>query len=58
MIGTPVKCKNCGLKWIRITPMDNPGGVVLNDDLQYYCPKCSSNWYEFIPEVLEEGING
>ena len=45
----PVKCKNCGMKWLRVTvglgiPTES------NDDLQYCCPKCGSNWFEPIKE--------
>ena len=54
-LGTPVKCLNCGLKWLRVLPSDNLGGVVMNEDIQYYCPKCGSNWCEAIEgEVIKE----
>ena len=42
---TPVKCLNCGLKWVRIIPF---GDLEFNQDLQLYCPKCGSNWHEEI----------
>ena len=50
----PVICKNCGLKWIRVTVYGSE--LELNDDLMYNCPKCNSNWYEVIvlPEVEVE----
>lgn len=40
-----VKCKNCGIVWERITAFYD-GTVELTEDLQYVCPKCSSNWCE------------
>ncbi len=40
-----VICNNCGIKWVRITPDDNPGGTTLLSDLQYVCPNCHSNDY-------------
>ena len=52
--GTPVKCNNCGLQlnvlllWFGAN--DNPGGIVMNEYTQYYCPKCGSNWWEVIKE--------
>ncbi len=46
---TPVICKNCGLKWVRVSAW---GGISEpNEDLQYYCPRCSSNWYEPVTEA-------
>ncbi len=50
-IGTPVKCLNCGMKWLRVTPNSNPGGIILNEDIQLYCPKCNSNWCQNLPET-------
>jgi|GEM_PF-5829543 len=44
---TPVICKNCGIKWIRVVPI---GDLEMNIDLQAYCPKCGSNWCEPINE--------
>ena len=38
-----VKCKNCGIYWVRVIPM---GDLELIVDLQYNCPKCGSNWYD------------
>ena len=44
----PVRCLNCGMKWLRVTTW---GDVLeLTEDLQYYCPKCSSNWCELVIE--------
>ncbi len=37
-----VICNNCGLKWVRFTEDDNPGGTVPYTEIQYYCPKCGS----------------
>ena len=42
----PVKCKNCGLKWLRVTVFGEVSEFT--DDLQYRCPHCGSNWYEEI----------
>ena len=44
----PVLCKNCGLKWIRVTAFGST--LELTEDLQYNCPKCGSNWCEEIQE--------
>ena len=46
---TPVICKNCGLKWLRVISWGS--NLELIDDLQYYCPKCSSNWCEEITDT-------
>ncbi len=43
----PVVCKNCGLKWLRVTVFGSE--LELTEDLQYLCPKCNSNWCESIP---------
>ena len=43
----PVRCKNCGLKWLRVIPF---GDSEYNGDIQYNCPACGSNWYEGLPE--------
>jgi Zn finger protein HypA/HybF involved in hydrogenase expression len=43
-----VKCKNCGIKWLRVT--EGYGELVLISDLQPNCPKCGSNWCEVINE--------
>ena len=40
----PVECKNCGIKWLRVTTFGSD--LVMLDDLQYNCPKCGSNWCE------------
>ena len=54
-IGTPVRCNNCGLNWLRVLPTDNPGGTVRNEDIQFYCPKCGSNWRKTIEgEIIKE----
>ena len=51
----PVRCKNCGLKWLRVTAFFPP--LELTEDLQYNCPKCGSNWFEPIEESeIEVGI--
>ena len=47
-LGTPVKCLNCGIKWLRITEHSNPGGTVMTCDIQYNCPNCGSNYWELI----------
>lgn len=44
----PVVCKNCGLKWLRVTVFGP--NLELTEDLQYFCPKCGSNWCEPIKE--------
>jgi hypothetical protein len=45
----PVTCKNCGLKWLRVT--EGFSDLVFTKDLQYVCPHCHSNWYEAIDEL-------
>ncbi len=40
-----VECKNCGIKWVRVTANDCTGGVEYTDDLMYNCPTCGSNYY-------------
>ncbi len=37
----PVKCKNCGIKWLRVTAFGCES--VMTEDLQYLCPKCGKN---------------
>lgn len=39
-----VVCKNCGIKWVRVTVF----GVEteLTEDLMYNCPNCGSNYFE------------
>ena len=44
----PVKCKNCGIKWLRVTTFGTD--TVLIENLQYLCPNCHSNWCEPEPE--------
>jgi Zn finger protein HypA/HybF involved in hydrogenase expression len=44
---TPVVCKNCGLKWMKVTTWGND--TEFTEDLQNLCPNCGSNWYEIIP---------
>ena len=39
----PVECKNCGIKWLRVTTFGTD--IEMLDDLQYNCPACSSNWH-------------
>ncbi len=41
---TPMICKNCGIKWMRV--VDYYGDIELNSDLCSNCPKCGSNWCE------------
>ncbi len=41
---TPVKCLNCGIKWVRITSFGTE--TVLTEDLMRNCPSCGSNYYE------------
>ena len=48
----PVKCKNCGLKWLRVVPFG--GDTEMNWDVQLYCPKCGSNWFEYVDESKDE----
>ncbi len=43
-----VKCKNCGVKWVRVTTMG--GDIEYIEDLMYNCPACGSNWYELVEE--------
>lgn len=50
---TPVKCKNCGIKWLQVTHFGPD--IEFTEDLQYNCPKCGSNWHE---EVIEEKKSG
>ncbi len=49
----PVKCKNCGIKWLRVIVFGV--NLELTEDLQYNCPKCGSNWCETI--LIEEVKN-
>ena len=49
MIGTLVECLNCGLIWQRILADSNPGGTVLLQDIQVFCPRCCSNAYKRAP---------
>jgi len=51
---TPVKCRNCGIKWLRVVEMSTSGNVELNINLQYNCPKCGSNWCELVEEHKDE----
>ena len=46
----PVKCKNCGVKWLYVSPMTE-AGTVFTDDIQTRCPACGSNWSERITDV-------
>ena len=46
---TPVKCLNCGMKWVRGVALDTDTTELITD-LQYYCPKCGSNYYVELPE--------
>ena len=47
----PVECKNCGIKWLRVTT--SGAGIEMLDDLQYNCPACNSNWYGPVPDEVE-----
>ena len=44
----PVKCLNCGMKWLRVTIFGTDSEM--DEDLQYNCPECGSNWCEAIKE--------
>ena len=48
-MNTPVMCKNCGMKWLRVT-IRLGEHTEFTEDLQYNCPKCGSNWCEPIKE--------
>ena len=41
---TPVKCNNCGIKWVRVIAWGD--SLELTEDLQYNCPNCNSNDYD------------
>ena len=45
---TPVKCKNCGLKWLYVPPDYDGVTIPLLTDIQTHCPACGSNWHEVI----------
>ncbi len=47
----PVECKNCGIKWLRVTALG--ADIEMLDDLQYNCPACNSNWYGPVPDEAE-----
>ena len=44
----PVLCKNCGIKWVRVTCFGS--NIELTEDLMYNCPACGSNWCEQLVE--------
>ncbi len=44
----PVKCLNCGTKWLRVTIQGTQNEATEN--LQYECPKCSSNWCRLLSD--------
>ena len=41
-----VKCLDCGLTWERIIVPAEATYTILNEDVQYNCPKCGSNAFE------------
>ena len=45
-----VVCRNCGLRWVRITPESDGEIIELFSSLIYNCPACGSNYYEPIKE--------
>jgi predicted Zn-ribbon and HTH transcriptional regulator len=47
----PVKCKNCGIKWLRVIEF---GDLEMTVDIQHNCPACGSNWFEGIEETCTE----
>ena len=46
----PVECKNCGLKWLYVSPDYDGEHIPTNEEIQTRCPACGSNWYENIKE--------
>ena len=58
-----VRYLNCGILWRRVTDYDNPSGTVPTVDIQYTCPNCNSNAFEwaqpvFVPLVWIEPFEG
>ena len=49
-----VLCQNCLIKWVRITPMDNPGGTISHEDIQTICPNCHSNYWTAVVNPKEQ----
>ena len=47
----PVKCKNCGLKWLYVSPDYDGITIPALIDVQTLCPNCNSNWYERIDDT-------
>ena len=47
---TPVICKNCNIKWLRVWNRGVSTDIEFNEDLQDNCPSCGSNWYDEIKE--------
>ena len=43
-----VGCLNCGLKWVRVTAWGST--TEPTEDIQYYCPKCGSNYFKPIED--------
>jgi len=43
-----VKCKNCGIMWVRVTAQYDGETVELTENLMYNCPNCNSNYYEVV----------
>ncbi len=50
----PVICKNCGIKWVRVTAHYDGIALELTDDLMYNCPKRGSNYFEGLEEENHE----
>ena len=48
---TPVTCKNCGIKWLRVQCWGN--SPEYNDDIQLICPACNSNWYDVTEDTIQ-----
>ncbi len=46
-----VQCQNCGLVWMRVTMFGSD--LELTEDLQYFCPACRSNAYEYVEKKNE-----
>lgn len=51
---TPVKCKNCGIKWVRVIAEYPPLEMIA--DLQYLCPKCGSNYFKVLPVKIDRAV--
>ena len=52
-----VICKNCGIKWVRITATYDGSTIEMTENLMYNCPNCNSNYCEPIAvEPLVEEV--